>query len=102
MIIFFIFCYSVTNNYELTIFILLKIVFMGRIVLEVNEAVAKKWHIASFQLRTQLNKLIGKQLNEILDKNEPEDSIRFFNELQTEMQEKGLTQEKLNEILQNE
>lgn len=75
---------------------------MGRIVLEVNEAVAKKWYVASFQLRTQLNKLIGKQLNEILDKNEPEDSIRFFNELQTEMQEKGLTQEKLNEILQNE
>lgn len=75
---------------------------MERIVLEVNENTARKWRTASFQLRSQLNKFIGKQLDEILDKSEPEDSIRFFNELRVEMKDKGLTQEILDEILRDE
>lgn len=75
---------------------------MERIVLEVDENTARKWRTASSQLRSQLNKFIGKQLDEILDNSEPEDSIRFFNELREEMKEKGLTQEILDEILRDE
>jgi hypothetical protein len=75
---------------------------MERIVLEVDVNTARKWRTASFQLRSQQNKFIGKQLDEILDKSEPEDSIRFFNELRAEMKEKGLTQEILDEILHDE
>jgi hypothetical protein len=74
---------------------------MERIVLEVNDRVARKWRTSSFGLRLQLSKLISDKLNEILDESKPEDSIRFFDELRTEMKEKGLTQEKLDKILHN-
>ncbi len=75
---------------------------MERIILEVNDSTAKKWRTASFQLRSQLNKFISKQLDEILDKSDPEDTVRFFNELRAEMKEKGLTQQTLDEILRDE
>ena len=75
---------------------------MERIILEVNDTIARKWRISSFRFRSQLNKYIAEQLNEILDKSEPEDSIIFFDELRAEMKNKGLTQGKLDEILRNE
>lgn len=75
---------------------------MERIVLEVNDSTARKWRASSNMLRSKLNKFIGKQLDELLDKSEPEDTIRFFDELRAEMAEKGLTQEKLDEILRDE
>jgi hypothetical protein len=72
---------------------------MERIVLEVNDNVARKWRRFSPLLRMKLNELIAGQIDQIPEKSEPEDSIRFFDELRTEMKNKGLTQEILNEIL---
>jgi hypothetical protein len=72
---------------------------MERIILEVNDSIAKKWRISSARLRLQVSSFIANQIGEILDKSEPEDTIRFFDELRYEMKDKGLTQEKLDEIL---
>jgi hypothetical protein len=72
---------------------------MERIVLEVSDTVAKKWRTSSFRLRSQLNALVAKQIAELLDKSETEDSIRFFDEIRAEMKAKGLTQEELENIL---
>jgi hypothetical protein len=72
---------------------------MERIVLEVNDSIAKKWRISSSRLRSQMSRFIADQIDQILDKSEPEDSIRFFDELRSEMKDKGLTQKKLEEIL---
>ncbi|WP_436414212.1 hypothetical protein [Petrimonas sp.] len=72
---------------------------MERIVLEVDGATARKWRTSSYRLRSQLNRLLGEQINQIIDRSEPEDSIRFFEELRAEMKEKGLTQEVLDSIL---
>jgi hypothetical protein len=75
---------------------------MNRIILEVNDSIARKWRNSSYELRSKLNSFIGKQLDELLDKSEPADSIRFFNELRHEMKKKGLTQEILDDILGDE
>lgn len=73
-----------------------------RIVLEVDAATAKKWRTSSYQLRSKMSRFLDKQINLIIDNSEPEDSIRFFDELRAEMQEKGLTQEILDNILDDE
>lgn len=75
---------------------------MERIVLEVNNSTAKKWRSASNELRTKLNKFMDEQLAKILENNRNVDTIQFFNELRTEMAEKGLTQEALDDILKDE
>ncbi|MCF8360457.1 MAG: hypothetical protein K9H26_17020 [Prolixibacteraceae bacterium] len=75
---------------------------MERIVLEVDDSIARKWRSSSYKLRSKLNKFIGNQIGELLDKSESEDTVRFFNELRVEMEDKGLTQEKLDEILRDE
>ena len=75
---------------------------MERIILEVENGTAKKWRAASLQLRSKLNSYLNTQLDKILDNSKDIDSIRFFEELRTEMAEKGLTQEILDDILNGE
>lgn len=75
---------------------------MERIVLEVDDYAGKKWRSASNRLKSELSKLIEKQIVEILDIKKGEDSIQYFNELREEMAEKGLTQEILDDILKDE
>lgn len=75
---------------------------MERIVLEVDDMTAKKWRTASSEFRAKLGRFIGEQLNKIMESNQGEDSIRFFDELRAEMAEKGLTQEMLDDILNGE
>lgn len=75
---------------------------MERIVLEVDDTTAKKWFSASAKLKTELSKFMEQQISDIMDKKQEADSIQYFNELREEMAQKGLSQEKLDEILKNE
>lgn len=75
---------------------------MERIVLEVDSSTSKKWRAASIQLKTELSKLMEKQIAKLIDDNKGSDSIQYFNELRDEMAEKGLTQEVLDDILNDE
>ena len=75
---------------------------MERIVLEVDDAVAKAWRTASTQLKREIGSLMNKQIATIIEKKEEKDITIFLNELRQEMAEKGLTQEILDDILKDE
>lgn len=76
---------------------------MERIVIEVDKRIAKAWQKASEKKKKEIgnkfNISIAKELMEpTLGKNEKE-YLDFLNELRDEMAAKGLTQEELDEIL---
>jgi DNA-binding transcriptional regulator YhcF (GntR family) len=74
---------------------------MERIVLEVDDTVAKAWRTASVKLKREIGTLLNKQIATIIDKKEEKDIIMFLDELRQEMAEKGLTQEILDDILKD-
>ena len=75
---------------------------MERIVLDVDAATAAKWNTASFKLKREIGSLLNEQISSIIDKKEGTDILQFLSELRTEMKEKGLTQEILDDILKDE
>lgn len=75
---------------------------MERIILEVKPETAQKWRSSSLRLRKALNKLIEEQLNDVFKEQKGLDSIRYFEELRDKMANKGLTQEILDDILNDE
>lgn len=75
---------------------------MDRIVLEVDDKVAKAWRSASFQLKREIGDLMNKQIAHIIDRKDEKDILHFLAELRQEMEQKGLTQEILDDILKDE
>lgn len=75
---------------------------MEKIVLEVDDKVAKAWRTASVKLKREIGDLMNKQIATIINKKEEKDIIQFLNELREEMAAKGLTQEILDDILKDE
>lgn len=74
---------------------------MERIVIEVADATAKKWRLASQQRKEEISQGINMALEKALvDSNE--EFKRFLDELGATMQQRGLTEEVLNEILKDE
>jgi len=74
---------------------------MERIVIEVDEATARKWRLSSQECRNgisqQINITIARELTE-----SKEDFIQYLNELRSKMKERGLTEEILQEILNDD
>jgi argininosuccinate lyase len=75
---------------------------MERIVLEVNDNVAKAWRTASVKLKQEISGVMNIQLETIISQKEEKDIIQFLAELRQEMADKGLTQEIVDEILKDE
>ncbi len=75
---------------------------MEKIVLEVDDEVAKAWRSASVKLKKEIGEVMNKQIATIIDQKEEKDIIQFLSELRQEMAEKGLTQEILDDILKDE
>lgn len=71
---------------------------MERIVIEVDDVTAKKWRLSSQKSRNR----VSQQVNIILAKefaDSKEDFLQYLDELRSTMKERGLTEEKVNEIL---
>lgn len=75
---------------------------MERIVLEVDDQVAKAWRTASVKLKQEIGNLVNTQIATIINRKEENDIIHFLAELREEMASKGLTQEILDDILKDE
>jgi phosphotransacetylase len=74
---------------------------MERIVIEVNDAIAKKWRLSSQKRRnTVLQKVNITLAKELADSKE--DFLEYLKELRSKMKERGLTEEILQEILNDE
>ena len=72
---------------------------MERIILEVDDQVAKKWRYSSEKKRQEVNSAINVMLQLAFKKNEDADFIQFIREVQEKAAERGLTEDILNDIL---
>lgn len=72
---------------------------MERIVLEVDDQVAKNWKYSSEKKRQQVNNTINKMLQIAFKREDDDDFIAFVKEIQDKAAERGLTEDILNEML---
>lgn len=72
---------------------------MEKIVIEVNNSIAQFWKNSPSGKRTEASKYVNRLLSEILLERSAFSYIDFLNELRTKMKERGLTQKKLDRIL---
>jgi len=74
---------------------------MERIIIEVADATAKKWRLASQKRRNEIAQQINIRLAKELSGSK-EEFKQFLDEVSATMKERGLTEEKLNEILKDD
>jgi uncharacterized protein YehS (DUF1456 family) len=72
---------------------------MERIILEVDDQVAKNWRYSSEKKRQEVNNTINKMLQIAFERKEDDDFIQFVKEVQNKAAERGLTEDILNNIL---
>jgi len=75
---------------------------MERIVIEVNDATAKRWRMSSQQLRNDISQRINIKLAKELMADSKEEFKQFLNEVGATMQERGLTEDILKDILKDD
>ncbi len=75
---------------------------MERIVIEVEDATAKKWRFASQQTKNKVSQQINIRLAKELMADPKEEFKQFLDEIRNTMEERGLTEEILNDILKDE
>lgn len=75
---------------------------MERIVIEVDEKLAKAWRNATEQKKKAISNRVNLSLAKAFQEEDHEAYLRFLNELRKDMAEKGLTEEELNDILNEE
>jgi hypothetical protein len=74
---------------------------MERIVIEVDDATAKKWRLSSQKRRDRVSQRVNITLaKELADSKE--DFLQYLDELRSTMKERGLTEEILEDILKDE
>ena len=74
---------------------------MERIVIEVDDEVAKKWRISSQRMKAKLSQEMNVKLAKGLSDSH-EEFMQFLDELGKKAQERGLTEEILEEILKSD
>lgn len=72
---------------------------MERIVIEVSPNVARAWRSATENKRKMLGNEVSMRIGKELLKGSKEEYVQYIRELQQTMKERGLTQEILDEIL---
>lgn len=74
---------------------------MERIVIEVDDATAKKWRLSSQKRKSRVSQKVNITLaKELADSKE--DFLQYLDELRSTMKERGLTEEILEQILKDE
>ena len=75
---------------------------MERIIIEVADATAKKWRMSSQQLRDKISQRINIRLAKELMADSKEEFTQFLDEVGSTMQERGLTEDILKDILKDD
>jgi hypothetical protein len=75
---------------------------MERIVLEVDDRVAKAWRDAPSDKRREIANKINIRIGKELLEYNKQSFIQYLDELRDKMEERGLTQEILDDILNDE
>ncbi len=75
---------------------------MERIVIEVEDATAKKWRLSSQELRNKISERINIKLAKELMADSKEEFMQFLDEVSATMKERGLTEDILKDILKDD
>lgn len=75
---------------------------MERIVIDVEDAIAKKWRLSSEKTREKIAQKIQIRLAKELMSDSKEDFLNFLDEVGATMKQRGLTEEALKEILEGD
>ncbi len=75
---------------------------MERIVIEVADVTAKKWRLTSQQVRNEISERINIRLAKELMAGSKEEFKKFLDEVGATMNERGLTEDKLKDILKDD
>ena len=75
---------------------------MERIVIEVSDEIAKKWRATSQQKKNEIAQRINISLAKELSANSKEELKKFLDEVGATMQERGLTEDILQDILKDD
>ncbi len=72
---------------------------MERIVIEVDDATAKKWQITSFKFKKVISEKIAADIDFVTENYKNENFFGALDEIGERLAERGLTEEIVNEIL---
>lgn len=72
---------------------------MERIVIEVDDHLAEAWRNASEKTKNEIENKINISLAKVFKNDIVGDYLKFLEELRADMKQKGLTEEELNDIL---
>ncbi len=75
---------------------------MERIVIEVSPNVARAWRKMPQEQKTEVGNEVSVRIGQKIFKDSKAEFLAFIDDLQNRMAERGLTQEKLDEILNGE
>jgi hypothetical protein len=75
---------------------------MERIILEVNNEIAKAWRNAPSQFKEELEKDLQLRIAQKIREAERNNFFEFLNKVQKKSSERGLTQETLEKLLNEE
>lgn len=75
---------------------------MERIVIEVNDATAKKWQIASSKFKKVISEKFAADVDFVTENYKNENFSEALNEIGERLAKRGLTEEKVNEILNSD
>ena len=75
---------------------------MERIVIGVEDTTAKRWRNVSPKIKSELEKSFGKQIDEISQKSKEATFENLLKEVREEAAKNGLTEEILQELLNEE
>jgi hypothetical protein len=74
---------------------------MERIIVEVSESTAKNWRLTSAKFKNVISQKIDKDIENIFSANKNENFMAYLDELSDKMQQRGLTEEILADILKD-
>jgi hypothetical protein len=72
---------------------------MERIIVEVPDRTARNWRLTSTKFKNVISKKIDKDIENIFAANKKENFMAYLDELSEKMEQRGLTEEILAEIL---
>jgi hypothetical protein len=75
---------------------------MARIVIEVDDRLAKAWRNAPERKKKTISNSVNVALAQAFENDDSDGYLRFLSELRKDMTAKGLTEDELNDILNEE
>ena len=75
---------------------------MERIIIEVSETTAKNWRLTSAKFKNVIAQKIDKDIEKVFAVNKKENFMAYLDELSDKMQQRGLTEEILADILKDD